>query len=581
MKPSYLIALRPEGPGGAGLTEDLHVRTGLPVRFNHPRAAVLASPDCPVLPLAGEGAILGALFHRHGPARRIDALAPDEAAGLLEGRGARLLKSCWGGYVALLCGPGPPRVLRDPSGALPCYVARLGPAPLFASDAALLCTAARLRPVVDWPALARHLHANGLPVAETALEGVGELLAGFARDGDETAPCWSPWNHVASALPPDPVQLAERLARCVTACVGAWTAPFPRLLLSVSGGLDSSIVAACLAGTTHEIRCLTMYSDDPRGDERPYARALCAALGLSLRETRYDRGDVDIAEPLNAHLPRPVGRTQALAYERAHLVAARAYGIDAFVTGHGGDNVFAHSQSASPIVDRYLREGLGTGLFHTLVDTCRLTGCGPLDAARRALHLRRRWPRPYRWHVSPDLLHPDLLAGLGATRPGHPWLAPPPGALPGQLAHIAGLLRSQQSLEPMRAARAPVLHPLLSQPVVELCLAIPSWAWRAGGIDRAVARRAFAGRLPDAIVSRRVKGGPDGFSAALIHACRAPIRERLLGGRLAAQSLVDRAALEAVLAEERPMPEDAPVRLQELLVAEAWLDHWLSRDLAS
>lgn len=578
MKPRYLIALFARDSRRGALSDDLARRAGLTRVFDHPGARVMANRACPVLPLDGQGVILGRLFHRHGPARPVGTLDPDEVGGILDSRGARLLQSFWGGYVALLCGAGPPRILRDPSGAQPCYFVPQDADLLLASDADLLCEAAPLRPAVDWPALARHLYANGLPVAETALEGVRELLPGFALDGEDrqAAPCWSPWDHVAFDPAADIEQLAERLARRVESCVRAWASPFPRLLVSVSGGLDSSIVSACLAGAAHETWCLTLHSDDPRGDERPYARALCDALGLPLLERRYDVDEVDIAAPLNAHLPRPIGRTQALAYERAHLAAARAHGIDAFVTGHGGDNVFAHSQSASPIADRWLSEGMGSGVIRTLLDTCRLTGCGPLEAAWAALRNARATPRRYSWHTGPDLLHPDVLADLATAHLDHPWLMPPAGALPGKLAHVAGLLRIQQTLEPMRAAFAPVLHPLLSQPIVELCLAVPSWAWRAGGIDRSLARRAFSARLPAAILSRRVKGGPDGFSAEVIEAHRARICARVFDGRLAAHGLVDRDALAGLLGDARPTLGSAQVRIQELLVAEAWADHWLS-----
>jgi len=52
--------------------------------------------------------------------------------------------------------------------------------------------------------------------------------------------------------------------------------------------------------------------------------------------------------------------------------------------------------------------------------------------------------------------------------------------------------------------------------------------WRAGGRDRAVARAAFAADLPPAIIGRRSKGGPDGFSAIVLREHRTAIRERLL-----------------------------------------------------
>src|SRR3546814_984119 len=77
--------------------------------------------------------------------------------------------------------------------------------------------------------------------------------------------------------------------------------------------------------------------------------------------------------------------------------------------------------------------------------------------------------------------------------------------LPGKAAHVAMLARAQKSIELYpRADAPPQIVPLLSQPVVELCLSIPTWQWVHGGRDRAVARAAFAGILPDLLVERKI-----------------------------------------------------------------------------
>jgi asparagine synthase (glutamine-hydrolysing) len=511
----------------------------------------------------------------------IGALEGEEANEILESCGDKLIRDYWGGYVAAISTAGTTRLLRDPSGALPCYLTRTADYVLAGSHVDLLLATDLVETSIDWSALAHHLYSAGLPRHETVLTGIHELLAGFSVDipghmGGQR-PFWSPWDHVRTWVGEDPAQSAERLKRTIVRSVRGWTSSSKRVLLSVSGGLDSSIVAACLATCGGpEVHCLTMFGDDAGGDERDYARAVCERLGLPLIEHRYRVEDVDIEAPLAAHLPRPFGRTQAHAYEQAHLDVARKLGIDAFVTGNGGDNVFAYSQSASAIADRYLGEGIGIGLLHTIRDTCLQTGCGAATATRSAVRILRA-PRSYRWQSSPSLLHPGLLVELAASRLDHPWLEAPPGAPPGKAGHIAALLRVQLNLEPGRARYAPVLNPLLSQPVVEACLGIPSWQWRAHGFDRAVARDAFREDLPELIVRRRSKGGPDGFTAQLIVRYRHRIRERLLDGHLAANRLVDTAALDRLLADERPTLGQERARVLALLATEAWLDFWIGR----
>lgn len=556
--------------------EDLCLRTGLAFVRHTPTVILLADQPARCIALGRDGFAIGHVFPRHGPARPLSVIEEPDARTIIAARGHDL-ETIWGGYVLALIDGRSVRILRDPSGALPCYYVQAAGSTAFASDVELLVASGIVRPEIDWPALGRHLHSAGLPTSETALAGMRELLPGFALDiGNGSArqvATWSPWNHVIQHWP-DPDTAAERLGRTVTHCVRSWIASFPRLLVSVSGGLDSSIVAASL-GDARAV-CLTMYGIEPSGDERPYARALCEHLGLPLIECDYRIDDIDIAASPAAHLPRPIGRSQALAYERMHLEAARAEGIDAFLTGNGGDNVFGHSQSAAAIVDRYRCEGFGVGVAHTLADVCRQTGCSPYAAIGAALRIARR-PARYRWTASPLFLAPALIATLADEPLSHPWLDAPAGAGPGKAAHIAGLLRVQLHLVPSRSRHAPVLHPLLSQPVIEACLAIPSWHWRLGGEDRAIARRAFAAALPAMIANRRTKGGPDGFSALIVRTYREEIRVRLTSGRLAEHGLLDCAALEAVLGNPRPLASEVRVRILELVAAEAWVEAWSLR----
>ena len=123
----------------------------------------------------------------------------------------------------------------------------------------------------------------------------------------------------------------------------------------------------------------------------------------------------------------------------------------------------------------------------------------------------------------------------------------------------------------------PVLTPLLAQPVVETCLSVPSWAWRSGGRDRSLARRAFAADLPPTILRRHVKGGPDGFTARMVDRFRDEIRQSLLDGHLARQKIIDREAIAAELDGGAGGDGARRARILEPVAAEAWIASWLSR----
>lgn len=74
-----------------------------------------------------------------------------------------LLRSYWGGYVAVEARQGGLEILRDPSGALGCYRAQAEGMLLFASDLNLLLAGGAIVPGIDWDGLTSILGSSGLP----------------------------------------------------------------------------------------------------------------------------------------------------------------------------------------------------------------------------------------------------------------------------------------------------------------------------------------------------------------------------------------------------------------------------------
>lgn len=546
-------------------------------------AATFTRPQCPYVAPADltDAVLLGPVFDRHGPTDRPAQI--DEAIwhSIRSGSVVPLLARFWGGFVVLSWAKGRLQVFREPSAAMPCYYAAISGGVLIGSSIAALIEAGLPRPSVEMERIANVLHRADLPWQDTALTGVHELLPGdsLTVSGDDLTVrhVWSPWDHVAIDASVDFVEHGERVRRAVKNAVAGWCAASGPALVGVSGGLDSSILAACMSPKDPPPICVTLATDDVEGDERVYARQVCDHLGLTLIETEYDITDIDIDRPARADLPRPTGRLIAQGYSAAVSRAARPHGVQAFFTGNGGDNVFAFSQSAGALADRLIHEGPFVGSWRTARDVCRLTGCSLGQAGRGALRILAL-PSRYRWRPDRRFLAGSLIAELDRQPLAHPWLDAPPGALPGKAAHIASLLRIQRHLDGTgQLGEVAVVNPLMALPVIEACLAIPSWMWCQGGRNRSVARDAFRADLPQAIVERVSKGGPDAFGARIVEHFRGAIRDRLLGGNLASGGIVDRAAIERRLSDERPDWGPDRVRLLELLEAEAWIDHWRAR----
>jgi len=548
---------------------------GLEVARRSPLLTMFASPQClSIAARAGAPAILGTLFDRAGgssttewPQRTVEAV-DDSATAFVE--------AYWGGYLAVWERPDGQRatVLRDPSGVLPCYYVHRGDRTYLASDIAIMANAGIVTPTIDWQQLTQHLMAIQYRTARTSVSGVTELSPGTALTltpgSCQVREIWSPWTFARrDRFISDRREAVARVREMVERVVQSWASAVSHPLLSISGGLDSSIVAAALRAAHANFDCLTLATTSPAGDERAEARSMAAFVDAPLHERHFDIGQINLRRSAAAHLPRPTARAFGQEMDRFSLDVAADVGADCFFHGGGGDNVFCYLQSVAPILDSLAVRGIRRS-WATLGDVARLTETDVPTVGRETV--RRLWSRrrAYRWAVDTRLLSEGAIEDA-KPRFDHPWLIVGSGALAGSAAHIANLLAIQNYLEGYRRERAlPVIAPLLSQPLVELCLQIPSWLWVSNGINRAVARDAFADLLPPALYRRRSKGTPDSVTAALLEANRPLIREMLLGGMLASQGILDKAAIETILRDSRPAKGETASRILTFCDAEAW-----------
>src|SRR3546814_482815 len=179
-------------------------------------------------------------------------------------------------------------------------------------------------------------------------------------------------------------------------------------------------------------------------------------------------------------------------------------------------------------------------------------------------------PQPPR-STRTDTLIPCTTLVRSSGGDQQPWRCAPRRTLPGKAAHIALLARAQKSIELYpRSTAAPQITPLLSQPIVELCLSIPTWQWVRGGRDRAVARAAVADLLPALIAQRRTKGGPTGFLRRVFNARADDAIRMLVDGRLIAAGVLDPEWLRRVRSESwrddgRDRSEEHTSAIQSLL----------------
>lgn len=535
-------------------------------------------PDTLMSKLNGGELVIGPLF-KDGKLCPADAPVQMRYKDRAPAERARwFARECWGAYLAVWNDPETSTVwaFPDPSGLLPVYRLVAGRHILLTCDLRLLGSAGVAAPSVNWTALAEHLRFPELRQVRTCLSGVEELAPGALHAiGQPTEPpleVWRPEAFLPGRQTMHFAEATEALRACAIDTLGTWTRLVGPVAVAASGGVDSSLVCAALASAGLQFDCITLATADPSGDERKFAAALGDHLGARVVSMVYDLARGEPNAPASAGLPRPTRKTFMRALDTALEEARCKLGANAVFDGNSGDNLFCYLHSAAPVLDRLAVEGLRPAV-QTLLDMCRVTDCDAATMLRAAWRRWRRGSAHAPWQADNRLLA-LCEQGRASAAPLTPWLDAAVGPHAGKRDHLALILRGQNHLHGFGDCGGARFSPLASQPLVEFCFSVPTWLWCSGGINRALARQAFAAELPSAILRRRSKAGPDSFIRHLFIAHKAAIRMLLLDGHLGAQGIIDRTAVEAALHTDALSGDAIVNRLFELVEAELWAHSW-------
>jgi asparagine synthase (glutamine-hydrolysing) len=475
--------------------------------------------------------------------------------------GSEVVRSGWGRYILAWRDDESRLVLiRDPSGAIDCVWWRSGGLRL-ASDQPPEVADALLPPeiAIDWEVLATLSNDPGLLSDRPPLRGLNVVTPGdmvLLGDTMERYALWRPSRFVGTAFDDSP----DALRALVDQVVAVSLAHHERIQGEISGGLDSAIVSGSVAaaGLGPRARFVNYFADWNEGDERAYALAAAEKSGLRLEAARKPVAAITEAllRPLGEGI-RPALHGVDVAYDRDVARRLRQGRATALVTGQGGDAVFYQAPEPRIVVDRRRREGLAGFRPRYWGEMARWTRHSAWTLARLAL-----WPPPRK----------------PSAAPLHPWLGDAADLPPGKYGQVHRLANCQLFWSDcLRARAADLIHPLLSQPVMEHCLAIPADRLTLGPRDRGLARKAFAGRLPPSIAQRRDKGDLGRFYGHVVQSSLPDLRPFLMDGLMVEHRLFDRVELGRDLEPERLLWSPGANRPLLLGVLEVWAQRWTQR----
>lgn len=564
--------------------------TGEPIELHHSdrpnlsgdgHAILWADHNLPVIDLHDQGFIIGVLFSR-ATGERLRSL-PSEAP-LSDGAGALaawIVRECWGGYAGILLGPEQSsiNIIVDPSGYCPVYRLETATHILYATSPGLFAEAMGVRPSVSWADLHSFLARPELRQRGTCLQGVTEIASGelvsTSQDRFASKRIWRAEDYMSDGATTDFDEAAAGLREIAVMVCAAWAKLFGPVTVAASGGVDSSLICAALDAADMPFTCTTVATSDPSGDERRFVQLLAKHLGVQCISAIYDPSAIDPLRSISIGLPRPSRKPFMQALDAALLLGADESGASVVFDGNVGDNLFCYLHSSAPIVDRLRSEALGRGVLSTFHDMCLVTGCDiPTMARAVGRRMMRRnaspaWPTDLRFLVQADGF-PDTM------NPLTPWLESFVGTHGGKYDHLSLIMHAQLHIHGLADCGLPRFTPLASQPLLEYCLKIPTWLWCQGGVNRALARAAFATSLPREIVARTSKAGPDSFIQRSFELHRNVIQELLMDGLLARHGIIDCAAVDAAFRSNARIDNDILLRLVDLAEAENWARSWLN-----
>ena len=568
------------------------------------RGATVVEAGALTLACAAPGQAGGVLAAVAGRVQRADALraglelpaegSVEEALAIGYDRlGAGLLARLRGPFALVLWDRDRRRGLlaQDQLGGRSLFTVNDGSALLFATEVRVLLALLARRPGPDELALTHHLVEHAVPDGQTLFAGISRLGCGALLElGDRGRTRRSHWTpRYVPPLREPRGALAARLRSELESAVGD---DVPAGALLLSGGLDSSVVAALAAPRAPGLQAIAAAFAEPELDETAWARRVAESAGLPLTTVPIER-----REPLDAAvgyqaawaLPLPV---PGIVIEAPLIGAAAAMGAAVVLDGQGGDELFgaAHFLVADrvrglrPVAAwRLARRHPWLGAHPPRRHVWRvLTSVGLRGALAPGLHERaRRWRPAERY--APGWLRPRLARMYRDTQDpwgwkrldGPRWWAYLADALTHgrERADLADYLRRRGRMGGVEAR-----SPWLDVRLVELALRLPPETNFDPVTSRPLVREALRDALPADVLARRDKRD---FSALHHRALRAPhnlerVRQLLGERRAEVGAYVDLARVHRDLLDHPPAV-GAPgwrswaVHVWNVVTAELWL----------
>jgi asparagine synthase (glutamine-hydrolysing) len=519
---------------------------------------------------------------------------------LYEEHGTRFVEHLRGMFaIALWDRPNRRLVLaRDRMGVKPLYLAETEKGLAFASEVKSLVAGGLLEPALD-PIAAEQFMAWGyVPGSRTLFSGVRKLAPAsylVVEDGRvvEEREYWDPWTPPVDSIGDSWEEDRERLLELLRKATRDRMISDVPLGVMLSGGLDSSLIAALMAEASElPIQTFSIgFAEDGAANELGDARRVASRLGADHHELETSAADhPDLLGQALRHLEEPIADLSCIGLLLLSELARES--VTVALSGQGADELLGgyRKHQIAWAGDRLgsLRGPVGALAGLGAPESTRSRGlraASTSDAVERMLAMSRVvQPRERVALFTPEFLVDGGEAAI--ADPIRACVTDRPASALAETLHIDTRTALVDNMllyfDKMSMAKSlEVRVPFMDHDVVSYCYALPDSRKVRLGNRKELLKRVARGLVDDEIIDKKKRGF---FHAALGTWLTSQrdglIEETLRDPRVAARGLYRQGEVDHLLQIAGEGGKKADQRLFCLFLLERWMRDWVDRPAA-
>lgn len=497
---------------------------------------------------------------------------------------AILNKKYWGRYSGVLYNKAQQKVtlVKDPLGLNTLFYKQLSDGIIFASDISLIYDCLETKPEINWNYFADYLVGSQFAPVHTPFVGISELAGGiglhYSLDGKtETELLWNLQSIVSKHITNE-AEIENQLLETLKSCTKAWVADSTNVCVELSGGTDSSAVMILLSEVLRPDQKLIAVnyidSKEPSSNEIEHAKEVADMCNASIYFPDWHGASPLDPMEIGWRPNRPNTFSLFKQMNQKLQTVLDTEQCTAVLNGQGGDHVFLAPPPEHSLADYWLQKGV-RGSLPILQE---LSGIYRMPYSSLLWKNIKASARYYTGKEMAQAGHSDSHSKAVVqkqTKQAH-YLHPfTKKFLHGKKEHIQGL--SHAVLFAERQQKTPTLlycHPLLSLPVVELGLQIPTYQSFKDGYDRIFFRNAVSKIKKPKAMWRRIKGQTTSTMINSLASNANEIEKLLINGSLIKSGLIDTQWLADALTQIRHGKVDNAWPIVNFITAQQWLNQW-------